>query len=294
MTAKPLIFLSHITQDASIAAELESFVHTTLLGGVELFNTSNRESLRPGDPWRDSILLGLRTCAAALVVATPESVNAPWINFESGGAWVSEKRVIPCCAKGMTKSSLPAPLSHLQALEIEDPEDLEQLIHFLATVASLNDPEKVDYIAAAERLRELWSGPPPMAQDEELAGWIERTQLRPQKYKDTKMRGTFILSDAHVVSPDEQNQFSRYKIAAGISLRLHSRLPGVSYNSLRYCFINDPDADLVEDKLPGAFEVDLTCMGTIRVESRILLDAMSDEEDRVFDYFPAYLLENVR
>src|ERR1035438_9331733 len=159
--AKPLIFLSHITQDAAISIALEEFVRTTLLGGVEIFNTANNRSLTPGVEWRDHIVNSLRGCSAALVVATPESVTAPWINFESGGAWVAGKRVIPCCADGMKKRSLPAPLNHLQALEIDDPDDLEHLINLLAQTASLDNPANVDYVAAAESLRESWSASRP-------------------------------------------------------------------------------------------------------------------------------------
>jgi hypothetical protein len=256
--AKPVVFLSHITQDAFISNALEEFVRTTLLGGVELFNTSNSRSLTPGVEWRDRIIDSLRDCAAALVVATPESVTAPWINFESGGAWVAKKQVIPCCADGMKKSSLPAPLSHLQALEIDDPDDLKRLIQFLANEAGLDSPTNVDYIAAAELLRESWSSSRPVAHDKELARWVEKTQLRPEKYRDVKKRGTFIFSDAHVVSPVEAKQFGdTYKIRAGKSLRLYARLPSnKSYESLHYCFINDPDADLVEDELPGTYEAD--------------------------------------
>ena len=88
-------FISHIHEDARISAALEDLIKESLLGGVEVFNTSNRVSLAPGEPWRDLIIQNLRGCVAALVVATPQSVSSPWINFESGGAWISEKRGIP-------------------------------------------------------------------------------------------------------------------------------------------------------------------------------------------------------
>src|ERR1035441_10149569 len=123
---KPLVFISHIHEDSSIATAIEDLIGTALLGSVEVFNTSNRASIAPGQPWRDLIIQNLTRCAAALIVSTPQSVVSPWVNFESGGAWVSEKQVIPCCARGMRISSLPAPLSHLQALEVAKPDDLRQ------------------------------------------------------------------------------------------------------------------------------------------------------------------------
>jgi hypothetical protein len=94
---KPTVFISHIHNDEAIANAIEVVLRNALLGAVNVFNSSNRRSLEPGDPFRDKIVETLKNSECTLVVASPDSVSSPWVNFEAGGAWVSGRRVIPCC-----------------------------------------------------------------------------------------------------------------------------------------------------------------------------------------------------
>src|SRR5260370_18290123 len=224
---KPLVFISHIHEDSSIAAALESLIESSLLGSIEIFNASNRSSLAAGQPWRDLIIHNLRGCVATLVIATPQSVTSPWVNFESGGAWISEKRVIPCCARGMKISSLPAPLSHLQALEVADPNDIQQLIEFLSGAAELQKPKHVDYAVAAEELEKSWADDARTTQDEELVRWLTTAMLRPNKYIGKQIQGVFKVSHPYSVDYIESSQFHRENIVPGDSVRCWVEHPGI-------------------------------------------------------------------
>src|SRR5262249_32409834 len=147
---KPIVFISHIHEEETCANALEQVLKRALLGALDVFNSSNRRSIATGDPWRDRIVESLKRAASVLVVASPNSVSSPWVNFEAGGAWISGTRVVPCCIKGMKPSSLPAPLSHLQALNLDSPEDLQQLITHLAASAGLDAPTEFNYPEAVE------------------------------------------------------------------------------------------------------------------------------------------------
>src|ERR1700737_3484751 len=96
---RPLIFISHIHEDAAVATELQRWISDALLDGVLFFNTAQQPSLQPGDPWRDIIIAKLRECTLLLTITSSQSVRRPWINFESGGAWLAGAAVIPCCCR---------------------------------------------------------------------------------------------------------------------------------------------------------------------------------------------------
>ncbi|MEV6833845.1 TIR domain-containing protein [Streptomyces sp. NPDC051133] len=287
---KPLIFMSHVHDDGLISTALEELIQRALLGGVEIFNSSNR-AVVPGEPWRDSIIQSLQRCAAALVIATPQSVTSPWVSFESGGAWVAGKHVIPCCAGGMKRSSLPTPLNHLQALELDDPEQLRNLIDFLAGSAGLNNPQNIDYADECARLVKSWSTHRDTDKDEDLVKWLRNTQLRARKYKGDTKKGTFIVRHVSEASADEEEQLP--DVRAHDSLKCRIAHPSWDYKSLDYCFVNGPDADRLEGlTFPVRLQVDLKCLGPFRVyDSNQINFTYADE--RIYEYHPAYLLEGV-
>jgi hypothetical protein len=291
ISTKPLVFISHMHQDAEVAMLIEQTVTNVLLGAIDVFNTSGRASLNPGDPWRDRIVDRLQNCVAALVVATPESVRSPWVNFESGGAWVSGKAVIPCCVKGMKKSSLPAPLSDLQALDLTDAEDWKSLIAFLAHRAGLASPTP-DYGDLASKILGA-NGKTSASANENSAvvDWIDRAVRRPRKCKDQSSRGLFSVSRPGSVTPFEAEQFYGSGIAAGESVRCWIETPGQD-RFLSYCFANGESADIIDDiKSAARISATIKCLGQLKVYET---DIPFGEEDRGIGYHAAFLIEDVK
>jgi hypothetical protein len=113
-------------------------------------------------------LLKRKGSAIVLVVASPDSVASPWVNFEAGGAWLSGVRVVPCCVKGMKPSSLPAPLGHLQAVSLDTVGGLADLIRQIAEVAGLDYPSAYDFDAGLQSIVSTWKSVVSHTQNEEL------------------------------------------------------------------------------------------------------------------------------
>ncbi|MBE9593659.1 MAG: toll/interleukin-1 receptor domain-containing protein, partial [Proteobacteria bacterium] len=91
---KPIVFVSHVEEDAVVASKIKNWLEDNLLEGIEVFVSSDK-GIKPGDKWEERIIEKLQNCNIALVVCTQMSVRQPWINFEAGGAWVKGARVIP-------------------------------------------------------------------------------------------------------------------------------------------------------------------------------------------------------
>ena len=137
---KPIVFVSHVEEDAVVASKIKNWLEDNLLEGIEVFVSSDK-GINPGDKWEERIIEKLQNCHIALVVCTQMSVRQPWINFEAGGAWVKGARVIPLCYHGQRKETLPRPLSSLEALDLSEPDDVRELLNLIAKEAGLRAPD---------------------------------------------------------------------------------------------------------------------------------------------------------
>ena len=111
---------------------------------IEVFVSSDPESVKMGRKWLDQITNALKSCKVEIILASPESVKRPWVNFEGGAGWIRDISVIPVCHSGMTTSKLPAPLNSLQAATAVDAASMKTLFGVLAKVVESRTPE-VDF-----------------------------------------------------------------------------------------------------------------------------------------------------
>jgi hypothetical protein len=132
-----LIFVSHASEDAEATRLLQQDLDDRFLGAVRFFNTSSRDSLKAGEKWLDTIMASLKSSRIILPILSPAALRSPWVNFETGGAWLNGATVIPCCGGQVRKDSLPAPYSWLQAINLDDAQDLELLVTRIAEEVKL-------------------------------------------------------------------------------------------------------------------------------------------------------------
>jgi hypothetical protein len=142
---KYCIFISHINEDKHIAISLKRLLQSAFGEKIEVFVSSDLESVPLGSQWFSEIADGLRNCHIAIVLCSPVSITRPWINFEAGAAFVSDKPVIPLCYNGLDREKLPVPLSFLQAGNANDEPTLMRLIDQIAKKIEILSP-KIDII----------------------------------------------------------------------------------------------------------------------------------------------------
>jgi hypothetical protein len=118
--AKPVVFVSHITEEAKLAALIKERIETAFLGMIEVFVSSDVKSIQPGARWLSTISDNLQAAEVMLVLCSKTSVRRPWINFEAGAAWVKEIHTVPVCHTDLARNQLPAPLSQLQAIDASE------------------------------------------------------------------------------------------------------------------------------------------------------------------------------
>ena len=159
--AKSIVFISHIAPEKEIAIAFKEQIETSFLGMIEVFVSSDEQSIGMGQRWLDNITKALKTCSIEIVLCSPQSIKRPWINFEAGAGWIRDIPVIPLCHSGMDPSKLPLPLNLLQAAIANQVPSLNLIFPVLAQAISSQTP-KVDFpdfvakVADFERRYTYW------------------------------------------------------------------------------------------------------------------------------------------
>ncbi|HET8865502.1 MAG TPA: toll/interleukin-1 receptor domain-containing protein [Gracilimonas sp.] len=125
------VFISHITEEAKTADVLKNWLESTFLGSINVFVSSAPDDIGLGDKWLEKIDGALSDAKCLIVICSMKSINRPWINFETGAAWIKKIPIIPICHTGITKENLPIPLAYFQATEVYDDEFSKRLIQSL-------------------------------------------------------------------------------------------------------------------------------------------------------------------
>jgi len=146
------LFLSHISEEASIAKVLKDWIETTFLGNISVFVSSDISDIPAGKKWLEEIEKALSSSNALFALCSPNSIYRPWVNFEAGCAWILKKPIYPICHSGLKKGDLPQPISIFQALDLEDDQFITDLFSSLAKEFGFL---KIPKIAIEDMKREL-------------------------------------------------------------------------------------------------------------------------------------------
>ena len=137
---KKRLFISHISEEREVAESLKRVLGRDFLGLLEVFVSSDTESIAAGEEWLRSIEKALRDCAIFVILCSPESIRRPWINFETGAAWMREIPIVPVCHSGLLPRDLRMPLSLKQGIALNDADGLRRFYVRISNVLECNTP----------------------------------------------------------------------------------------------------------------------------------------------------------
>lgn len=126
---KRLGFISHINEESRVAEHVKEWLETLCLGHLDIFVSSIDVSV--GD-WLQEIRTSIKSSSFIFPLLSTTSVIRPWINFESGCAFMTdEATIIPLCHKDLYPSALTAPFSFFQSYDLRSPESVIRLLKSL-------------------------------------------------------------------------------------------------------------------------------------------------------------------
>jgi hypothetical protein len=112
------IFISYIHEEERAAKAVQGFLKTKFENQQKAFLSGDHWQIFAGEVWLDRIRDELNSSKVVLLMLSTKSVKRPWVNFEAGAAWLTNKAVIPVCFGGLRKDRLPKPYSGMQALDL--------------------------------------------------------------------------------------------------------------------------------------------------------------------------------
>ncbi|HKE38787.1 MAG TPA: toll/interleukin-1 receptor domain-containing protein [Casimicrobiaceae bacterium] len=147
------LFISHISEEAEVAALLKGMLQKDFGGVVTCFASSDIGCIGAGENWLVAIERAMDRAKAVIVLCSKASMRRPWVQFEIGAAWMKQVPIIPVCHSGMKSTDLQMPLSLLESVELGSDIGLPKLYEGLAKVLKITctaAPRKLP-----DRLREV-------------------------------------------------------------------------------------------------------------------------------------------
>lgn len=127
MMNKPTLFFSHSSKDKKNMNILKDLIQDKTSGTLNIFLSSDGESIPFGSNWVHSIEKGLNDAQLMFVFITPNSIKSDWIFFESGFGYAKNVKVIPI-GLNVDISTLNPPLNLLQGFNLSSSEGLNNII----------------------------------------------------------------------------------------------------------------------------------------------------------------------
>lgn len=110
-------FISFVHEDSCVAQPLARFLGKS---GYKVFLTADEWTLYAGEVWLSRIRKELSEAEIVLALFSSRSVTRPWIHFEAGAAWLSNKLLIPVCVGSFRVEDLRIPYSGIQSVHLTD------------------------------------------------------------------------------------------------------------------------------------------------------------------------------
>lgn len=126
-----------------------------LLSSVDVFVSSDDQSITLGNKWLETVSNDLEKCILIIVLCSQESIKKPWINFECGAGWSRKIPIIPICHSNITVANLPIPLNLLQGFDIQKQGKLTELIFRIAKEINIDTSKKVDELSILQEIKEF-------------------------------------------------------------------------------------------------------------------------------------------
>ena len=130
--SKPVVFISHISEEAKLAVALKTAIVCDFLSIPEVFVSSDTQSIGAGSNWLSSIEKALADAQVLLILCSSASIRRPWTHFEAGAAWMRKIPIIPVCHSGFHPHQLQMPLSVLQAVQANQAQGLKRIYSRIA------------------------------------------------------------------------------------------------------------------------------------------------------------------
>ena len=151
-------FISHFSGDKAIAELFSGALRRITLDQISPWFSSDStggSGLKPGDIWFNQILSKITQSKAVVSLLTPNSVNRPWVYFESGIGQALEKcEVIPVCI-GINRDTILPPLGLYQCYQLNDYRSVVEFFSKLLALFEIKFDEEMSKVVIEKLVTEI-------------------------------------------------------------------------------------------------------------------------------------------
>ncbi|HYH81604.1 MAG TPA: TIR domain-containing protein [Longimicrobium sp.] len=126
--SKGTVFFSHSSKDGVVLQRLKTAVLAKTGGAVDIFLSSDGQSIRLGHNWVSEIEQALTSASLMFVFISPASAASQWVFFEAGFSYGRRVQVIPVAIGGVDLGRLAPPISLLQGFNLSSAETLNNIL----------------------------------------------------------------------------------------------------------------------------------------------------------------------
>lgn len=159
MSEKPVIFISHSSDDNNLARDFQVQISNCFEGKVEGFAAD----ILPGENWFQKVMAELNRAKAIIVLITPNSVRGShWVWFELGYFWARHDDALTNQTERskiyypvlFPETNIPNPVKDLQIqwTDTTSANELKKLFERLCNQLKLGNADKIDYVNLSEKL----------------------------------------------------------------------------------------------------------------------------------------------
>lgn len=173
------IFVSHIHEEAALAAVIKASLEDAFAGRIEAFVSSDPGSNPGGENWLDKIARELRDPQTRMLISlvSPAALGAPWIAIELGAAWILGLSVFPICHSGQSFDNLPRPMQDFGGADLErDDNTAKRLIGAVERATAVRTPGRWPVDAFLSEMRGALGHPVAGPSQIHGVGFVTRAQ----------------------------------------------------------------------------------------------------------------------
>jgi len=122
------VFITHINEHAELALAIKMFLGATIeppldfmmiRKPLDVFVSSEPGRILPGEDWLPRLKQELKLAKVVISLLTNGSLSRPWVNLETGAAWITDKKILPVwCEERLFKNNLPKPYVDWQIVHL--------------------------------------------------------------------------------------------------------------------------------------------------------------------------------
>ena len=134
------VLISHSTKDADLARVLSQFLKRSTTDRIEVWFSSDDSptgGLQPGVTWYDKLRDELSQTDLVLALITPNSIDAPWLYFETGFGAADQNKLIVPVYLGLKASEIGMPLSGYQLFDIGQTNSFKSFVSKVFSIANI-------------------------------------------------------------------------------------------------------------------------------------------------------------